>query len=101
VFRIARTSSTTHADGCIILKEAPAIEVPLQGAQTLLSILRGAELIDTELELYRTDKTITVPLKQLPSNQIISHIRELNASAIITKQSFLVTRRPPRNLIEA
>ena len=83
------------------MKEASAIEVPLQGAQTLLSILRGAELIDTELELCRTDKTLTVPLKQLPSNQIISHIRELNASAIITKQRFVESARPPKNLIEA
>jgi tRNA (guanine37-N1)-methyltransferase len=83
------------------LKEAPAIEVPLQRAQTILSILRGAELIDTDLELCRTDKTLTIPLTRLPSNQIISHIRELNAPAIITKQRFVESARPPRNLIEA
>jgi len=83
------------------LKEAPAIEVPLQRAQTILSMLREAELINTELELCRTNKTLMVPLKQLPSNQIISHIRELNASAIITTQRFVESPRPPRNLVEA
>ena len=83
------------------MKEAPAIEVPLQRAQTILSMLREAELINTELELCRTNKTLMVPLKQLPSNQIISHIRELNASAIITTQRFVESPRPPRNLVEA
>jgi tRNA (guanine37-N1)-methyltransferase len=83
------------------LKEALAIEFPLQRAQTVLSILRGAELVDTDLELCRTDKTLTVPLKQPPSNQIISNIRELDASVIITKQRFVESARPPRNLVEA
>ena len=83
------------------MKDAPAIEVPLQRAQTVLSILRGAGLIDTELEFCRTDKTIIVPLKQLPSNQIISNLRQLNASMIINYRGFVESARPPRNLIEA
>jgi len=84
-----------------MLKEAPAVKVPLQAAQTVLSILRRAELIDTELKLGRTDKILTIPLKQIPSNQIISHIRKFSGSATVKKLRFAETARRPRNLVEA
>jgi tRNA (guanine37-N1)-methyltransferase len=82
------------------MKEVPAVEVPLHDAETLLSILRKAGLIDTDLELSRTDKTLMVPLKQPPPEQIISRIRELTA-ALITKSSFVESPKQPRNLTEA
>ena len=81
------------------MKEVPAVEVSLQDAQTLLSILRDGDLIDTGLELSRTDKTLTVPLKRLPPDQITSRIRELTA-VLITKSAFAESPKKPRNLID-
>lgn len=89
-----------HANGLTTLKKAFAIGVPLQKAQPVLSILREAGLVDASLRFNRSDKTLMIPLRQVPSDQIISQIGYHCNVRIMTRE-FAESFRPPRDIIEA
>jgi len=88
------------ANGLTSLKKAVAIDVPLQKAQPVLSILREAGLVDASLRFNRSDKTLMIPLRQAPSDQIVSQIGYYCSVRIMT-WDFAESFRPPRDIIEA